>query len=362
MRRQTDRRSARMLAVIPRAAGAEGRWTPPWWAPATVWVSLALWLSLALCVTVAALAGLTGCSAADDGAAGGGAAAPPPAAPTPSGTPSTPAPTPSPKSTSTVAAGTATAGKTVTKIVFVDVGQGDAILITSGKTDVLVDGGPEGSDAAVAAAMRKAGMDDLDVVVATHMHADHVGATDELIERYRPRRLLLAGACSPTLKDALRGAGGKLEQARRGDTYRWGALRVKVLSPATIGGEANEDSLVLLLEVAGRRILLTGDLTGPNEAAVGTICARGPPLFILKVAHHGSRYSTGTGFLEDTRPRFAVITVGPNSYGHPTPDTVGRLRASGARVYTTQKNGTITVTILPSGVGRWRFGRSSKPL
>ncbi len=323
-----------------------------------------LWLSLALCVLVAfcAVAGLTGCSAVDDGAAGGGAAAPPPAAPTPSGTPATPAPAPSPKPTPTAAAGAATASKTVTKIVFVDVGQGDAILITSGKTDVLVDGGPEGSDAAVAAAMRRAGMDDLGVVVATHMHADHVGATDELIERYRPQKLLLAGACSSTLKDALRGAGGKLKQARRGDAFRWGALRVKVLSPATISGDANEDSLVLLLEVAGRRILLTGDLTGPNEAAVGSICARGPPLFLLKVAHHGSRYSTCTGFLGDTRPRFAVISVGPNSYGHPTPDTVGRLRTSGARVYTTQKNGTITVTILPSGVGRWRFGRSSKAL
>ena len=248
------------------------------------------------------------------------------------------------------------------KLVFVNVGQGDAILIVSGKTEVLVDGGPQGSDADVTRAMRRAGVNDLDVVVATHMHADHVGATDELIETYRPRTLLVAGACSSTLKTSLRRVAAKLQQARRGDTFRWGKVRARVLSPASISGEANEDSLVLLLEVAGRRILLTGDLTGPNEAAVGGICARGPPLFLLKVAHHGSRYSTSSSFLADADPRFAVISVGPNSYGHPTPDTVKRLRSSGARVYTTQKNGTVTLTIKPSGAVSWRFGKTSKPV
>ena len=85
-------------------------------------------------------------------------------------------------------------------------------------------------------------------------------------------------------------------------------------------------------------------------------------MYLLKVAHHGSRYSTGASFLDDVDPRLAVICMGPNSYGHPTPETIRRLRASGARVYATQKNGTITVTIAPSGKAAWSFSRRSKPV
>jgi competence protein ComEC len=95
---------------------------------------------------------------------------------------------------------------------------------------------------------------------------------------------------------------------------------------------------------------------------VGGICARGPPLYLLNVAHHGSGYSTSSEFLADTDPRFAVISVGANSYSHPTPETVARLRRSGARVHTTRRNGTITLLVSTSGAVKWRFTRSSKPV
>ena len=72
----------------------------------------------------------------------------------------------------------------------------------------------------------------------------------------------------------------------------FGAARAEVLSPAGLSGDANRDSVVLRLDAGGRSFLFTGDCTGPNEAAVGSICARGPPIDVLKVAHHGSRYST----------------------------------------------------------------------
>ena len=249
-----------------------------------------------------------------------------------------------------------------TRIVFVNVGQGDAILIKSGSADVLIDGGPEGSEGAVAAAMKRVGIKNLDTVVVSHMHADHVAASDELSEAFDPERLLIAGRCDGELKRAARSVGAKTVQIRRGDTYRWGAVKAKVLSPGGISGDANADSVVLLLELANRRLLLAADLTGPNEETVGRICARGPPLYVLKVAHHGSRYSTDSGFLADADPRFAVISVGANSYGHPAPATVSRLRGSGARVYTTQRNGTITLTISPSGAVKWRFSKSSRPV
>ena len=249
-----------------------------------------------------------------------------------------------------------------TRIAFVNVGQGDAILIRSGSADVLIDGGPEGSAGTVAAAMKRMGMRDLDTIVVSHMHADHMAASDELSKAFDPERLLVAGRPDGELKRAARSGGARIVQVRRGATYRWGAVDAKVLSPAGISGDANADSIVLLLEVAGRRLLLTGDLTGPNENIVAGICARGPPLYLLKVAHHGSGLSTGSGFLADTDPRFAVISVGLNSYGHPARETVARLRRSGARVYTTRKNGTITLTIRPSGSVKWQFTRTSRPL
>jgi len=95
---------------------------------------------------------------------------------------------------------------------------------------------------------------------------------------------------------------------------------------------------------------------------VAAVCARGPPLYLLKVAHHGSRYATNTSFLAQTRPRYAVISVGRNSYGHPSPATVARLRAAHATIYTTQTNGTISVTFSASGAVRWSFGSSSRPV
>jgi competence protein ComEC len=92
---------------------------------------------------------------------------------------------------------------------------------------------------------------------------------------------------------------------------------------------------------------------------VGSICARGPPIDVLKVAHHGSRYSTTTAFLDGARPRTAVISVGVNSYGHPTPEVIDRLRSSGARVFSTLKNGSITVTVSSGGAVAWSFARTA---
>jgi competence protein ComEC len=134
-----------------------------------------------------------------------------------------------------------------------------------------------------------------------------------------------------------------------------------VLNPSSDGSDTNADSIVLLLNIDGPRVLLTGDDYGPTEDYVASVVARGPPLYILKVAHHGSAYATSASFLSETGPHYAVISVGPNSYGHPAPSTVGRLRTAHATTYTTQTNGSVTVTFFASGAVHWSFGDSSKP-
>jgi beta-lactamase superfamily II metal-dependent hydrolase len=188
-----------------------------------------------------------------------------------------------------------------------------------------------------------------------------------IVQRYRPRvaysDATATTACYRNLMAALHSVGAKISHAYRGMRLHFGALVAQVLSPGTyMASDLNADSIVLLLRIDGREVLLTGDLSGPNEAVVGSVCARGPPLYLLKVAHHGSAYSTGDSFLSATRPRYAVISVGPNSYAHPSPATLARLHAHGVRTYTTWKDGTITVTFSASGAVRWRFTRSSKPV
>lgn len=259
-------------------------------------------------------------------------------------------------------AGTAGSGGAALRIVFVDVGQGDAAVLRSGAWTGLVDGGPAGSEGAVEAALSRLGVRRLDTLVISHQHADHTGGLPAVIAEYRPRRAWVAGAVRGGLAAALRAAGTGVLQVRRGLAQRFGRATATVLSPGNLSGDANTDSIVLLLEVAGRRVVLTGDTTGSGEAAAGATLARGPPVDVLKVSHHGSRYSTTAGFVADARPRTAVVSVGRNSYGHPSNDAVQRLRSSGARVFTTKQSGSITLTVTTGGALRWSFSRSGAPV
>lgn len=311
-------------------------------------------------------------SGAASGAPGGGSAASVAAQPvvTPASTPThkaTPKATKSarPKPAKTAAAVIAVAQTSTSagaRIVYVDVGQGDSEIVKSGSWTGLIDGGPSGSAYTIESALGRLGVKRLDAVVATHMHADHIGGLVDVVYDLRPRRAYVAGPVKSTLAAAFARAGTVVQQVRRGASLSFGALPAKVLSPAGISGDPNSDSVVILLQAGGRRFLFTGDVTGPNEAAVGAQLARGPPVTVLKVAHHGSAYSTTAAFLSQARPRFAVIEVGHNSYGHPSADTIARLRAAGARIYDTLKNGDISLSVSATGTLTWAFSRSSAPV
>ena len=238
---------------------------------------------------------------------------------------------------------------------FLDVGQGDAAVIrTPGGHWLLVDAGPRTptSDAGrsvVVPFLRRHGVGLLDIVVVSHAHADHLGGVPSVLDRIPAREVAEPGLATPDPLYA--GFLAQLEEqdepwipARRGDQFEIDSVRFRVLHPDTLwsewGLDLNENSVVLLVEYHGFRAVLSGDAGLPAESLLAGTVGR---VDLLKVGHHGSRGATGAAWLRELQPKEAVISVGENRYGHPAPEALARLAASGAEVWRTDRDGTIEV-------------------
>ncbi|BBL80467.1 hypothetical protein RxyAA322_23210 [Rubrobacter xylanophilus] len=236
---------------------------------------------------------------------------------------------------------------------FIDVGQGDAVLVQAGGEDYLVDAGNPEEGPVVVDFLRERGVDDLEGMVSTSGDADHVGGLAEVLEAFPVEKVYLSGYPKDTLTYAgfLRAVraeeGVEVERVRAGHRTEWGGVRVDVLNPPPGGffSGSNDNSVALLLTYGRARVLLGGDA----EQRAEEYMASGPytgPLTVLKVNHHGSETSTGPLFLSRFRPRVAVIQCGrDNPYGHPDPEVLERLRRAGARVFRTDLHGDVIVTI-----------------
>jgi competence protein ComEC len=232
------------------------------------------------------------------------------------------------------------------RVTFLDVGQGDAVLLQVPQGAVLVDQGPPEAD--VAAQLRRLGVRHLSLLVLTHPQRDHVGGAAEVIERLSCRLILDPRLESPSDDErralaAARRRGVPIAVARAGRAYRLGRLRLRILWPPDAGAPGENPNLnatVLLASYGETDALLTADA----ESEV-TLPLRPPPVEILKVAHHGSADAGLPRLLALVRPRVAVISVGrDNDYGHPTPSTLGTLeRAPALAVYRTDRDGRITI-------------------
>ena len=253
-----------------------------------------------------------------------------------------------------------------TKVTVLDVGQGDAILVEGGRGGrMLVDGGPDPDRLLIELDKRLPPWNRrIDVVVLTHPHEDHVAGLALLLARYRIGRVFEPGMHGPgpgyAAWDAELAAVGAPARGLlvTGDRLAVDDLNFDVLwpdpgrvprEPPDGGRSINDVSIVLLGEVGGRRILLTGDVEDDVDPL---LAARGlPPIDFLKVAHHGSRTASTVAFLGVVRPAVAVVSAGAdNPYGHPARSTLDHLAATGAAVFRTDTDGSVEAVFADGGL------------
>lgn len=240
------------------------------------------------------------------------------------------------------------------RVDFLDVGQGDAALITMPDgTTLLVDGGGRPferasrsiGEAVVSEYLWWRGLDRVDYVLATHADADHIDGLNDVVRNFAVNSALVGRTPSSDpefAKFSRKLIKTSLQTIQAGDVMRFGEVELHVLWPPPGGESSNDDSVVLKLKFRNRSILLTGDIEKKTEAA---LTATDLQADVVKVAHHGSRTSSTESFVAATKARFAIVSVGRDSmFGHPHAEVVARWKAVGAEVLTTGECGTITVT------------------
>jgi competence protein ComEC len=235
-------------------------------------------------------------------------------------------------------------------VTFLDVGQGDAIVIQNENTVMLIDAGTNKTAVNLINELKSMAISRFDVIIATHPHEDHIGGMDNVINNFEVRQVIMPeeSANTQTYQDVLKAINNKaltISVPKAGSSFNLGSAICTVLAPNSQNYEdTNNYSIVLRVVYGSMSFLLTGDAGTDSEKE---ILGKGYTLKsdVLKVGHHGSADSTSNPFLEAIAPRNAVILVGQdNDYGHPHKETLSKLNTAGIKIYRTDMNGTIVYT------------------
>lgn len=229
---------------------------------------------------------------------------------------------------------------------YIDVGQGDSILIQVGDCDILIDAGTASYGSTVSNYLKKQGVDDIELMINTHPDADHCGGLTTVLNNFVVEEVWISKdtnkntAAYKNFVAAISKEGLTAKKPDVGTVYTYEYLSITVLYSAK-GSDSNNSSIVVMLEYGSFKFLFTGDAGSEVE---NKLVSSGVDLScdVLKVGHHGSRYSSTAAFLSATGAEYGVICVGAgNSYGHPTSDALNRLKAAKISVYRTDLDGHV---------------------
>ncbi len=233
-------------------------------------------------------------------------------------------------------------------IYFFDVGQADSILIANNDHYMLIDAGNnEDGPKLVKYLKNELHISDIEYVVGTHPHEDHIGGLDDIINNFQIQNILLPEVITTTktyedVLDAI--ASNHLnitvpEVGTPNSTFKLGEAEFEVLYTGTDDSDLNNSSIVLKMIFGNYSYLFTGDATSQVEQL---LLDKNIDVDVLKVGHHGSATSTSATFLKHVTPTYAIISVGQNnSYNHPSSDTIARLEKYTNNIYMTSQLGTI---------------------
>lgn len=236
------------------------------------------------------------------------------------------------------------------ELIVLDVGEGSAALIRTAAGDVLIDAGPESEQERLVAHLRGLGVERLELLILSHPDEDHIGGADGILCALSVGEILTNGetAENDSYAALLRAAAEvPIRAVSAGERLTLGDAVLTVLSPTSEepSSTENENSLVLLVEVAGVRILLMGDAGNETERRLLADPER-LRSDVLVVGHHGANGSSSAELLAAVAPRTAVISCGAgNSYGHPDGRLLARLAAVGAEIRRTDTEGDIRIAL-----------------
>ena len=237
---------------------------------------------------------------------------------------------------------------------FIDVGQGDSALIRCGEVSVLIDAGDTDDDKTVCDYIKAQGVSSLDLIIATHPHADHIGGMDSVIKEFGAQRFIMPDipdSMVPTTKtyeqmlNAIITKNITAEPAEAGTSFKLGELHVEILGPVGKHDNLNDYSVAARLSCGGVSILMEGDCEKAAEEAYiknsGNIQST-----IFKAGHHGSKTSNTQNLLDSVQPDYIVICCGKdNSYNHPSPEAMNRFEKLDKPIYQTQSHGNIVFSL-----------------
>ena len=229
---------------------------------------------------------------------------------------------------------------------YLDVGQGDCVLVSCDGESMLIDAGDNNQGTKIQNYLKKQGVTKLKYAVGTHPDADHIGGLDVILYKFDCGTVMMPDVSKNTatyrdVVDTMKQKGYRNTVPEPGDSFQLGDAVCTVLGPEESYEDANNNSIVLKVEHGENSFLFMGDAEAEAEA---DILSGGADVEadVLKVGHHGSRSSSSQKFLKAVDPSYAVISCGEdNSYGHPHAETLNNLRAMGVDVFRSDEQGTI---------------------